>query len=113
MARSTGTTMRHRDPSLPRSIVPGVLALVHGTFGHPGIAKTTIIIERKYNWPTLKRDVRDYVLSCRCRRRKRPWSTQLTMLPARFLHPWDVLEIDLLDMKVTSCLLYTSPSPRD
>ena len=58
--------------------------------------------------------------------KKRPWSKQLYMLPARFLHPWDVLEMDILDMKVVNvvtaglsfmvrlhgpscdCLLYTS-----
>lgn len=43
-----------------------------------------------------------YVSSCRCRTRKRPWSKQLHRLPARFLRPWEVLEIDILDMKVTS-----------
>ncbi|CAN0166915.1 unnamed protein product, partial [Ectocarpus fasciculatus] len=86
----------------PRHLVPGVLALVHGTFGHPGVARTTLLIEKRYHWPTLKKDTREYVLSCRCRRRKRPWSTQLAMLPARFLQPWEVLEMDIQDMKVTS-----------
>ena len=59
MARTTWTTMRHRDSSQHRS---RGLALVHGTFGHPGIAKTTTIIERKYHSPTPKRGVRGYVL---------------------------------------------------
>ena len=40
--------------------------------------------------------------SCRCRMIKRPWSKQLYMLPTRFPHPWDVLEMDILDMKVVS-----------
>ena len=57
--------------ALPRTLVPGVLALAHGTFGHPGIARTTLIIADKYNWPSLKQDVRAYVRSCRCRLRKR------------------------------------------
>ena len=88
--------------AVPCNLVPGVLALAHGTFGHPGVARTTLIIADKYHWPTLKKDTREYVLSCRCRMRKRPWSTQLYMLPARFLHPWEVLEMDIQDMKVTS-----------
>ena len=54
----------------------------------------------KYHWPSLKQDVTRYVESCRCRMKKRPWSKQLYMLPTCFLHPWDVLEMDILDMKV-------------
>lgn len=88
--------------AVPRELIPGVLALVHGTYGHPGVARTTILIERKYHWPTLKKDTRAYVLSCKCRRRKRPWSKQIAMLPARLLQPWEVLEMDLPDMKMAS-----------
>ena len=53
--------------ALPRKLIPGVLALAHGTFGHPGRARTTLIIAYKYHWPSLKQDVRRYVESCRCR----------------------------------------------
>ena len=61
------------DPKLaiPRAMIPGVLALVHSTFGHPGMARTTLLIQSKYHWPTLVKDAREYVLSCGCRRRKR------------------------------------------
>ena len=79
-----------------------MLALAHGTFGHPGRARTTLIIADKYHWPSLKQDVRHFVESCRCRMKKRQWSTQLRMLPARFLRAWEVLEMDILDMKVVS-----------
>ena len=34
--------------------------------------------------------------------KKREWSAQLRMLPARFLREWKVLEMDILDMKVVS-----------
>lgn len=61
-----------------------------------------MLVQGKYHWPTLKRDVKAYVLSCTCRRRKRQWSKQIAMLPARLLQPWEVLEIDIQDMKVTS-----------
>eukprot|EP00752_Nemacystus_decipiens_P018499 g16585.t1 len=43
--------------ALPRRLIPAVLALPHGTFGHPGIARTTIIIADKYHWPSLKKDL--------------------------------------------------------
>lgn len=84
--------------AVPRELIPRVLALVHGTFGHPGVARTEILIERKYR-PTLKDDTREYVLSCKHRRRKRPWNKQIAMLPAGLLHPWEVLEMNLQHMK--------------
>ena len=58
--------------ALPRKLIPGVLALAHGTFGHPGRARTTLLIADKYHWPSLKQNVRRYVESCRCRMKKRP-----------------------------------------
>ena len=73
--------------AVPSQLVPGVLALVHGTCGHPGAAQGIVLIERKFHRPTLERDVRAHVLSCPCRRRKRAWSTQLAMMPARLLQP--------------------------
>ena len=76
-----------------------MLALVHGTYGHPGAARTLLLIMDKYWWPTIAQDTRDYVLSCRCRWRKRAWSQRMAMMPARLLWPWEVLKMDLQDMK--------------
>ena len=56
--------------AIPRSLVPGILALVHTTYGHPGVARTTELVQRKHRWTSLKSDVRDCVLSCGCRRLK-------------------------------------------
>ena len=68
--------------AIPRSLVPGGLAFVHTTYGHPGLARTTELTQRKYHWTSLKSDVRDYVLSCGCRRLKSSTSQRVTMLPA-------------------------------
>ena len=57
--------------AVPRSLDPGTMALAHSTYGHPGTSSTTALITHRYYWPTLIKDVRDYVLSCRCRGRKR------------------------------------------
>lgn len=84
--------------ALPRTMVAGALALVHSTNGHPGIAITTLIMKTKFSWPTMRRDVREYVKSCGCRRRKRSSSRKVGMLPARFLRPWEVLEMDIQDL---------------
>ena len=42
------------------------------------------------------------MLSCGCRRLKRSTSQHVTMLPARFLKPWKVLEMDIHDMGARS-----------
>ena len=54
-------------------------------------------MQRKYHWTSLERDVRDYVFPCGCRRLKKSTSQRVVMLPARFLKPWDVLEMDIHD----------------
>ena len=59
-------------------------------------------MQRKYHWISLKSDVRDYVLSCGCRRLKRSTSQRVAMLPPRFLKPWEVLEMDIHDMGARS-----------
>ena len=77
------------------------MARAHSTYGHLGMAKTALI-SRRYCWPTLIRDVRDYVLSCGCRRRKRSASQRVAILPAMFLRPGEILEVDIQDTGVKS-----------
>ena len=88
--------------AIPCSLVSGILALVHTTFGHRGVARTTDLMQRKYHWTSLKSDFRDYVLSWGCRGLKRSTSQRVAMLPARFLKPWEVLEMDIHDMAARS-----------
>ena len=88
--------------AVPRSIVPGIMALAHSTYGHPGTARFTALISNWFCWLTLIKDVRDYVLSCGCRRRKRSASQRVAMLPSRFLRPGEVLEVDIQGMGVNS-----------
>ena len=87
--------------AIPRALVP-VLALVHSTYGHPGVAQTLLLVKGKYRWPTVAQDVRDYVLSCGCMRRKRARSLRVAMMPARLLWPWEIREMDLQDLKQVS-----------
>ena len=40
-------------------------------YGHPGINKTTQLVERDYWWPKMKLDIMDYVKGCaECQRHK-------------------------------------------
>ena len=88
--------------AIPRSLVPGILALVHTTYGQPGVARITELVQRKYHWTSLRSNIRDCMLSCKCRMTKRSTSQRVAMLPARFLKLWGVLEMDIHDMGARS-----------
>ena len=82
--------------AIPRALVPELLALIHHLHGHSEAASTLALMRERFYWPTVVRDVREYGLYCGCRRRKRSNSQQQTLLPARAVEPWEVLEVDLL-----------------
>ena len=88
--------------TIPRALAPELLALIHHLHGPPGVASTLALTSERFYWPTVVRDVREYVLSCGCRRRKQSNSQQLALLPARAVEPWEVLEVDLLRIGTTS-----------
>lgn len=85
--------------AIPRVLVPRVLALVDGTHGHLGVARTLTLAKGKHRWPTVTQSVTKYVLSCGCIWRKRARSQRVATIPARLLRPWKVLEMNLQDMK--------------
>ena len=75
------STKETREPTLaiPRTMVPELLVLIHYLHGHSGVASTLALTRERLFWPTMVRDVREYVLSCGCRRRKRS-NNQLDLL---------------------------------
>ena len=53
------------------------------TAGHQGITKTLARLSASFNWPGMRRDVKDFVLSCpECQQTK-----YLTKAPAGLLQP--------------------------
>ena len=81
--------------AIPSCLVSDLLALIHCQHGHPGVARALALLRDRFHCLDMCRDAREYDLSCGCRRRKRSRSQQLAVLPARFLEPWEVLEVDL------------------
>ena len=88
--------------TVPRGLVADLLALVHCQRGHPGVARTFSLLRDRFHWPGTCRDSREYVLSCGRRRKKRSRSQRKAMLPARYLQPWKILEVDLQRIPNTS-----------
>ena len=94
-------TIRHADekgkklPAIPKSMEADALALVHTLHEHAGVGATLALVHDHFHWPSVTRDTRRYVLSCGCRRRNRPSSRRIAMLPGRPLEPWDELQVDI------------------
>src|ERR1700761_8920509 len=70
-------------------------------YGHPGIRKTTDLVERDYWWPTLKREVVQYVKGCgECQRHKaNPQPTRAPLspiFPQRDARPFEVIAMDFI-----------------
>ena len=70
-------------------------------YGHPGISKTTQLVERDYWWPKMKLDVMDYVKGCaKCQRHKvnnRPMRAALNPIyPKPEAMPFETVAIDFI-----------------
>ena len=58
---------------IPKLLIPMALYYNHDTLlaGHQGVERTFEKLRKRYFWPTLRKDLREYVLSCdRCQRYK-------------------------------------------
>ena len=82
--------------------VPVVLQLIHDTpiAGHPGRERTLTAARRVYYWPTMRRDIENYVARCVSCAEHKGTATG----PAPILQyptpeqPWDIVSIDLLQL---------------
>ncbi len=84
-----------------KSLIQELLYLYHDDqlAGHWGIDKTKELIERKFYWPTLATDVREYVLTCNtCQNiaipRHKPYG-KLESLPVP-KGPWQEVSLDFI-----------------
>ncbi|XP_030634258.1 receptor-type tyrosine-protein phosphatase gamma [Chanos chanos] len=86
---------------VPATIRPQLLQWVHTSLssGHPGITRTKELISRRFWWPSLTDDVKDFVLSCPvCAQSKSSRALPSGMLeplpiPAR---PWSHIAMDFI-----------------
>ena len=89
-------------PAIPVAKVADIIAFVHTLHGHAGVGATLSLLRDHFHWLTMMKDTRHYVLSCACRRRKRPLSRRVAMMPGRPLEPWDELQLDILKIDTPS-----------
>ncbi|KAL3199705.1 hypothetical protein MRX96_043840 [Rhipicephalus microplus] len=46
---------------IPAAIRSSVMIVSHDSNGHLGVEKTRDLIQRKYWWPSMRKDIREYV----------------------------------------------------
>ena len=67
--------------------------------GHFGATRTTVLIHRKYFWPGLNKDIREYIKNCDiCQRTKVPrhYPYSLLQLLPTLTHPWRDISMDMI-----------------
>lgn len=98
---TTGIT-RPQDWKLavPASMVQEVLHQCHSTpwAGHPGIDRTEKLVSQSYFWPSMKRDVEDFVRRCEtCAHRKKPAGLQAPLeTPYKAESPMEQISMDIV-----------------
>ena len=83
----------------PSSLVHRILQKGHDEGGHLGADKTLDVIRRKYYWPTLFRDVKDWCRTCKpCQQRKNPVANPKAPLqyPPVASHPGQMIAMDFV-----------------
>jgi hypothetical protein len=86
---------------VPRTLVPSILRMHHGgpLPGHPGQNRLYVVLQTRYTWTGMRRDVRKWVASCSlCVRRKspRPMRAGKHKVNRRFNSPFYQVHIDLV-----------------
>jgi hypothetical protein len=98
--RINGLWRKNGTIFVPEAMRNETLTVTHALSfsGHPGIAKTTEIVRRRYWWPGWRQDCKDFVSKCQqCQLvkndKKKGTAVQLLPVPLR---PWESVAIDLL-----------------
>ena len=102
---------------IPKSHRQEFMDLIHSgsTGGHFGVKKTSAAVQSRAYWPSWSTDIESYVKRCSvCAQYHRGALPKQAALQTPLAgEPWERVSIDITGPHPKSCLLYTSPSPRD
>jgi len=87
---------------IPKTLVKLVLHQFHGSHiaGHFGIPKVTSAILLRYWWPTIGKDVQEWVKSCpQCQLTRNELRPQVPLTPIPVVGPWHMVSVDCLTLK--------------
>ena len=84
---------------LPEAYIPRVLTSFHDNIGHQGIERTTSIIQRRFYWPGMNRDIQEHIDHCRrCLLFKKSPSDIAPLVNITTCQPFELLCIDFLTL---------------
>ena len=85
---------------VPESLKDKVLKRFHNSpyAGHLGVKKTTERIQRRFKWPRMAKDIKDYIRKCEiCAKRKAVGSSRAPLQPLPPPdHVWQMMAMDLM-----------------
>jgi hypothetical protein len=68
--------------------------------GHPGISNTLMLVARDYWWPSMRKDIKEYVKGCAiCLANKvntHPWKPGLSPIYGEMTEPFETISMDFI-----------------
>jgi len=102
--RNNITTVRHNGlykAYVPTELRQKLLLTFHENFGHPGINKTTQLINPYYWWPNIRKDIHEHVTSCKtcqlAKHRHQPALGKYTLFESN-IEPLEVAGLDTVEL---------------
>ena len=105
-AYSEATHLEILQAVIPPSMVPEILSEVHGSYmsGHPSQEKMVLMVKRYAIWPTVSRDIKDFIRNCDvCDQEREPNPANRTpRIPIEAQNVWDHVICDLISLPTGS-----------
>ena len=90
-----------RQIVLPRSLVTKVMEMVHDKMGHLGRDKTLGLVQDRFYWSGMSKEVENYIRSCkRCLLRKKP-AERAPLVNITTTQPLEVVCLDFLSLETS------------
>lgn len=87
---------------LPKSMIPTVMRMLHNDMGHLGREKTLSLIQDRFYWYGMFRDVENWIKSCeRCVRRKTPGKVCASLVNIHTYQPLELVCMDFLSLETS------------
>ena len=81
---------------MPQKYRKKVLSICHDDYGHLGVDRVTFLLQERYFWPRMVKDVKAYIKNCdRCIRFKQP-EEKAKLHPIEATYPFELIHMDFV-----------------
>lgn len=92
-------TTTRKQLVLPEKYKETVLKELHNKMGHQGMDRTTSLIQDRFFWPYMRKEIEQYVLSCTCLKQKTPArETRAPLTNIVTTQPFELVSVDFLHL---------------